>query len=182
MPIITARPRLRAALPLLFALTALGPPLFAQGQATSFDQLSLLVRPGDKVTVTPTSGPPFSGRIAALSRSGLRLRVGKELRDLQELDVATVRHRRPDSLRNGAAWGLGIGAAAGFATCGTCHVGPGLMMAGIYGGIGAGIGVGIDALIEGKLVVYQRRDSARRITVTPQLAKSHTGARVSIQW
>ena len=30
-----------------------------------------------------------------------------------------------DSLRNGAAWGLGIGAAAGMAACGTCHVGPG---------------------------------------------------------
>ena len=122
------------------------PPLLAQGQATSFDQLSVLVRPGDKVTVTPTTGSPFSGRIASLSGSGLKLRVGKELRELQELDVATVRHRRPDSLRNGALWGLGIGAATGMVACGRCHVGPGLVVAGLYGGIGAGIGVGIDAL------------------------------------
>ena len=67
-------------------------------------------------------------------------------------------------------------------TCGRCHVGPGLMVAGLYGGIGAGIGVGIDALIEGRLVVYQRRDSTRRITVTPQLAKSHKGVNVSVQF
>ncbi len=142
----------------------------------------MLVRPGDKVTVTPTTGAPFSGRIASLSGSRLTLRVGKELRELQELDVATVRHRRPDSLKNGAAWGLGIGAAAGMLTCGRCHVGPGLMVAGIYGGIGAGIGVGIDALIEGRLVVYQRRDSTRRVTVTPQLARSHKGVNVSISF
>ena len=114
MPILAPHPRLRAVLPLVLSLIALKPPLLAQGQAASFDQLSVLVRPGDKVTVTPTTGAPFSGRIASLSASELTLRVGKELRDLRELDVATVRHRRDDSLANGAAWGLGIGAAAGF--------------------------------------------------------------------
>jgi len=182
MPILARHPRLRAGLSLVAALVVIRPPLVAQGQATSFDQLSVLVRPGDKVTVTPTTGSPFSGRIASLSSSELKVRVGNELRDLRELDVATVRQRRPDSLRNGALWGLGIGAGTGMLACGRCHVGPGLVVAGLYGGIGAGIGVGIDALIEGRLVVYQRRASTTRITVTPQLARSHKGVNVSLQF
>ena len=105
MPSLATRLRFRAVLALLITVIALNPTIHAQGQAASFDQLSVLVRPGDKVTVTPTTGAPFSGRIASLSGSRLTLRVGKELRELQELDVATVRHRRPDSLKNGALGG-----------------------------------------------------------------------------
>jgi len=56
------------------------------------------------------------------------------------------------------------------------------MMAGMFGGIGAGIGVGVDALIKGNLVVFQRRDSSRRVTVMPQLAKSHKSVNVSVQF
>jgi hypothetical protein len=175
-----AHPRLRAVLPLLFSVIALTPPLLAQGQATSFDQLGVLVRPGEKVTVTPATGTPFSGRIASLSPDSLTLLVGKEMRTLQERDVTSIRHRRDDSLANGAAWGLGTGVAAGLATCGTCHIGPGLMMGGIFGGIGAGIGVGIDALIRGNVVVYRGRASIGRVVLTPQLAPSHRGVNVSV--
>src|SRR5688500_11869267 len=109
---------------MMLALIGLNPGVMAGEQspaarATSFDQLSVLVRPGDTVTVTPDSGTPFSGKISSLSSSGLTLLVGKELRAVQENDVATIRHRRrQDSLSNGALWGLGAGAAAGFSTCG----------------------------------------------------------------
>ena len=187
MPVLATPARSRAVMVPLIALIGLNPGVRAEEQspalrATSFDQLSVLVRPGDTVTVTPDSGKPFSGRISSLSSSGLTLLVGKELRPLQESDVATIRHRRQDSLSNGALWGLGAGAAAGFSTCGFCHPGPGLMMAGMFGGIGAGIGVGIDALIKGNVVVFQRRDSGRRVTVMPQLAKSHKSVNVSVSF
>ena len=167
----------------LLGLGALDVPIRAQGgQAGSFDQLGVLVRPGDKITVTSTNGGPISGKIASLSPDQLTLRVGKRLVTLQEKDVSSVRHRRDDSLANGAAWGLGIGAATGFATCGRCHIGAGLAMAGLYGGIGAGVGVGIDALIRGRVEVFRRRDSTSRVVVTPQLTPSHRGVRVSVQF
>ena len=180
MPVLATR-SLPAAL-ILLGLVALQAPARAQGQADSFDQLSVLVRPGEKVTVTPATGSPFSGRIASLSPDTLTLLVGKERRTLQERDVTSIRHRRDDSLANGAAWGLGIGAAAGFAPCGRCHIGPGLMMGGIFGGIGAGIGVGIDALIRGNVLVYRGRASGGRVVVTPQLAPSHKGINVSVRF
>jgi hypothetical protein len=150
----------------------------AQDAATSFDQLSILVDRGDKVRVTPTSGRPFSGRIIGLSASELTVRVGDELRVLKETDVSTIRHRRQDSLRNGALWGLGAGATAGVVACGRCHIGPGLAVAALYGGIGAGIGVGIDALIEGDVTVFEGLGKSR-VVVRAQLTPTHKGAAVS---
>jgi len=149
-------------------------------QAQSFDQLGVLLRLGDKVSFTDTSGARFAGTIAGLSSSSLSVSVGGHVRELRESDVATIRQRRGDSLANGAKWGLGVGAALGMAACGRCHLGPGLMVAGVWGGIGAGIGVGLDALAGSDFVVFQSRDSTRRVTVAPQLAKSHKGVTVSV--
>lgn len=51
----------------------------------------------------------------------------------------------------------------------------------MFGGIGAGIGVGIDALIRGNVVVFQRPGPlGMRVSVAPQLAKSHKSVMVSI--
>jgi hypothetical protein len=164
---------------LVVLISAAGESVRGQGPATSFDQLSVLVDRGDKVRVTPTSGKPFSGRITGLSASELTVRVGDELRVLKETDVSTIRHRRQDSLRNGALWGLGAGATAGVVACGRCHIGPGLAVAALYGGIGAGIGVGIDALIEGDVTVFEGLGKSR-VVLRPQLTPSHKGATVSI--
>jgi hypothetical protein len=117
-----------------------------------------------------------------LSASGLTLRVGKELRTFQESEVNTVRHRRQDSLGNGALWGLGAGATAAMVTCGRCHVGPGLAMAAMWGGVGAGIGVGIDALIKGNVVIFKRQGPNGLIVVAPQLAPSHQSLNVSVRF
>jgi hypothetical protein len=148
---------------------------------TSFDQLSVLTAPGDRVTVTDTSGNRYSGRIADLSASTLSVRVGSNLRELREADVVLIRQRRDDTLRNGALWGLGAGATTGMLTCGTCHIGPGLMMAGLWGGIGAGIGVGIDAIIRGQATVFERPGaSGTKVIVAPRLSPSHQGVMVSV--
>ena len=180
MPVVTIRTF--AALILLGCAALPAPAVAQRGQASSFDQLGLLVGPGDKVTVTPSTGKTFSGRIAGLSPDTLTLRVGKQVVTLQQEEVSAIRHRRDDSLVNGAAWGLTVGTVAGFAPCGRCHIGPGLAMAGLYGGIGAGIGVGIDALIRGNATVFRRGQSGSRVVVTPQLAPSHKAVSVSVQF
>jgi hypothetical protein len=182
MPDLARFRRRKSLLLPVVTVMAVAAPVQGQQRATSFDQLSVLVAPGDKVTVSGVPGGSISGTITSLSASGLTLRVGKELRTFQERDVDTVRHRRQDPLANGALWGLGVGAVAGFTPCGRCHIGPGLMMGGIFGGIGAGIGVGIDALIKGNVTIFRRRDSSTRIVVTPMLAPSHKAVNVSLQF
>lgn len=101
-----------------------GPRAAVGLRAGSFEQRSVLVRPGERVTITETSGTQFSGTIASLSSSLLSVNVGGKLRDLQDRDIATIRQRRGDSLANGALWGLGVGATVGIVACGTCHLEP----------------------------------------------------------
>lgn len=147
----------------------------------SFDQLRVLVGAGQKISVTELSGRRYSGTIVDLSSSALALRVGNSVRQLQENDIATIRQRRDDPLRNGALAGLGTGFGTGMVMCGPCHAGPGVGMGLMLGGVGAGIGVGIDALIRGDVTVFQRPGtSGMRVSVAPQLAKSHKSVVVSI--
>jgi hypothetical protein len=136
------------------------------GVAASFEQLQVLVKPGNTVTVTDAAGSQVSGRIESLSPSVLSLDLSGARRDFSETDVNAIRQRRGDSLANGARWGFGVGAGlaslvlVAFATCDICdgEVEPGVAAAvvGLYGAMGAGIGVGIDALIRREQTIFRR--------------------------
>jgi hypothetical protein len=134
----------------------------AQGIANSFTELRLLVRPGDTVSVTSTTGREVTGRITELSSSTLALMVGGQQRDLREAEVVTIRQRRGDSLQNGALAGLCIGGLLGGAA--GASLGPehraqiAFWAAVMYGGLGAGLGAGVDALISTREVIYERAD------------------------
>jgi hypothetical protein len=53
----------------------------------------------------------------------------------------------------------------------------------MYGGIGAGIGTGVDALIEGRRVIYARSNSpGATLTVAPMLRGSRKGVRLSLRF
>jgi hypothetical protein len=160
----------------------------AQGIATSFDQLRLLVRPGDTVSVTDTTGREVTGRIVVLSSSSLALMIDRTRRDLTEPDVTTIRQRRNDSLANGAAWGLGIGAGltgALIAASGGVdgEYGWAVLAIAAYGAIGAGVGVGVDAMITSRQVIYERpaRPSAA-LTISPVLTGARKGISVSMRF
>ena len=153
--------------------------------AGSFDQLQLLVGPEDRVTVTDSTGQELTGSIASLSPASLTLLVEGSPRVFDEADVGDIRQRRPDSLKNGAIHGLSIGAILGAVALGVAYQGEGTgtaigMGALFYGGIGAGIGAGVDALIEGRRVIYRSSGSARRLTVAPLLARGRRGVAVSL--
>jgi hypothetical protein len=161
----------------------------AQELAGTFDQLRVLVKPGDKITVTDDAGRETSGRLVELSSTSLALIVDDERRDLPASEVNTIRQRRSDPLANGAKWGLGIGAALGLAaglalSSGYDNdddgalVGFGIL---IYGGLGAGIGAGVDALISGNQVIYARRTaSSSRVTIRPLVTPQRRGVVLAV--
>jgi hypothetical protein len=131
------------------------------GVAASFEQLQVLVRPGNTVTVTDAAGSQVSGRLESLSSSLLSLSVDGNRRDFNEADVTTIRQRRGDSLANGAWWGFGISAGlavVAFSSCDECWDSPGFALGIIagQGAMGAGVGVAIDALIRGQHTIYRR--------------------------
>jgi hypothetical protein len=162
----------------------------AQEVAGSFDQLRVLVKPGDRITVTDDSGREMTGTIADLSSSSLGLLVGRERRDLPAGQVDTIRQRRSDTLANGAKWGFGIGAGlgllGGLAVASEYEDGDGgaaVVVAAtlVYGGLGAGIGVGVDALISSSQVIYARRAaSSSRVSVAPLLTRRRQGVVLSL--
>jgi hypothetical protein len=158
--------------------------------ATSFEQLRILIQPGDSITLTDRAGMRISGKVRSLSDTSLEMDFGRERRAFIESDVTTIRQRRGDSLANGALWGLGVGAAIGTAAAimvgldcyggGNCAaVAAGAI--GAYGAIGAGIGVGIDALMKSKKVVYQSK-STTRLNVTPLLTARSKGVILSVDF
>jgi hypothetical protein len=173
-----------AALIILVAATA-----EAQELAGTVDQLRVLVKPGDKLTVVDDSGQRVEGKVSSLSASALSLTVSGATRQFLSTEVNSIEKRGPDSLKNGALIGLAIGAgigAAGMIALAATADDPGPFIAvGVlmYGGIGAGIGTGFDALIEGRRVIYAKSGSAgSTVTVAPMFTGSRKGVRVSLRF
>ena len=165
-------------------------PAIAQ-EARSFEQLQILVKPGDRIFVTDASGNVTEGKVAGLSTSSLRLITKSTIKDWAESDVAKIRQWRHDSLKNGALIGTGIGLGVGIlgaiAWCSnTWHncAGEAAVFAAVYTGIGAGIGVGVDALIPAKQTVFVggTRTSLSRLEVKPVVGNSRKGVVVAFSF
>jgi hypothetical protein len=172
-------------------LLGVAPAARAQEIATSFDQLRVLVKPGDSVTVTDAAGHETKGKIRSLSSSSLELSVGEMPRVFGESVVRTVSHHRHASLGTGAKWGFFIGAGlgalggAGVASeySGGEAVGWVLGGAAMYGGLGAATGVGVAALIRGPHLIYAGRPtSSSQLTVSPVLLAGRKGVAVSLEF
>ena len=148
----------------------------AQEVANSFEQLRLLVKPGDTVTVTGTSGQRVTGTIGELSSSSLRLLVNGARHDVAEAEVRLIRRKAHPSLGAGAKWGFGIGAAVGLVGVlarGCCNQDAGgawliPLAMGLYGGIGSAIGIATSASIRTQHLVYVK-PGASSTTVTLKL-------------
>ena len=152
--------------------------------ATSFDQLRLLVRLGDVVTITDASGHVTKGKVAALTDTALSL-TGNRM--FAERDVEAVSRHDHAHLRTGALWGFGVGAGLGVllarAVCEySCN--PAVYAVGALeiGGLGAGIGVGISAMIPTEQLIFRSVSSTARLTVAPMLSPSRQGVSVSLRF
>jgi hypothetical protein len=156
-------------------------------QASSFEQLQVLVKIGDTVTLIDSTGQESKGKIADLTPSSLRFLVNGVTRDLTQKDVLEIRQRRGDSLKNGATigalvgLGLGILGAVALCTDGEYESCPAVAAAsiGLYTGMGAASGVGIDALIVGDRAVYRPRQTTARYNVKPYVTSRQRGVRLS---
>jgi hypothetical protein len=171
-------------------LFAGGMPAAAQEIASSFEQLAVLVKPNDTISVVDATGAEIKGRIGKLSRDLLTLATSEGTRHLGEADVAAISQRRGDSLRNGAI----IGAVAGLAyyaamvaifwdTDGGDVFVPSLFAGGaLFAGMGAAAGVGIDALISSRRVIYRKAVGQSGIQVAPIVGHGRRGAAVTVRF
>ena len=187
---MTYRNSLSAAI-LVLALLAFSPQPAAAQEARSFEQLQLLVKPGDRIYLTDSKGIVTEGKVAGLSKSSLSLMTKVSTKDWSESDVSRIKQWRHDSLKNGALIGTGVGlglgvagvaifCGGGWADCGADAVAA----VAIYAGIGAGIGVGIDALIPSKQTVYLGvpQTTLSRIRLKPIVGNSRRGVAVAFSF
>jgi hypothetical protein len=129
-------------------------------EAESFQELQLLVKPGDKISVTDMQGVITKGKIEGITTSKLSLKTKSSILDLSESDVSRIRQKRSDSLKNGAIIGTAIGggfALLGIFSCnGLCEGSAGDMVGAslIITGLGTSIGIGIDALVKHQELIY----------------------------
>ena len=173
-----------AALAVLFTLAA--SLAFGQQPARSLDELRLKVKAGDTIYLTDQSGRERRGRLIDLSSAALTVSFDGEARELPESSIRRIRQRQPDPLWMGGTIGAAIGGGLGVAlasfseecshnsTSSGC-VGPVLSMA----GLGAAVGIGVDALIQGRKVIYE--GSGLSVQVRPLVAPGGVGIRVSVQ-
>lgn len=162
----------------------------AQAVASSLDQLTVLVKPGDTITVLDVTGAEAEGRIGTLSRDALILATEAGPRKLLETDIARISQRRGDSLKNGAIIGAVGGAAYGLTMLALAFsiddgdVHPAGVVAGmaLFTGIGAAIGVGMDALIVQRQVIFERPVAKGRVSISPLVGQGRRGAAVSIRF
>ena len=177
----------RAVAAAVTAAVAFASPASAQSiVASSFDQMKLIARLGDTLTVADHSGQHVTGRLADLSSSSVVLLVNGTRREIDQRDVSTIRQRRFGSPRTGATIGLAIGMALGVlgelevrSECPDCR---GLVAAGavVYGGLGAGIGAGVAALTTHEALIYSRAPESARVTVRPFATPARRGVAVSV--
>ena len=176
----------------------------------AFHELPLLLKLGDRITVTDDTGRELQGELIDLSPSALsvlvderddlqetdsagktrcpngwRCSIEEQTRyDLRETEITGITQRHPDSLKDGALRGFMAGAAVGSILVATRGGGyhPGYMLAGaiFFGGLGVSVGMGVDAARAGSRVVYDTRGSSRRVSVVPLLSRDRKGIAVSL--
>jgi hypothetical protein len=148
----------------------------AQEPATSLDQLKILLKTGDKVTLMDLSGHSITGRIERIGPDALDLRVKDKVQTFAEKDLGQITQKKQDSALNGIL----IGAAVGFGAALPINLGiadeseKGVAVAAsaLWGLIGGGIGALVDASVTQKQLVYFRPRSSVSWSIRPFYSNS----------
>lgn len=159
----------------------------AQPPARNLTELRLKVKAGDTIYITEEDRRERTGRIVDMTPETLTVSFDGVPRALPESSIQRIRQRKPDSLWTGgligAAVGMGLGLAAASFSEECSHqpgssgcVGPVLSMT----GLGTAVGIGVDALIQGRAVIYET--PRLRVRVSPLLSPGQVGVRLSMQF
>ena len=190
--------RLASVVEILTASIVLIAPALAVAQepVTSFDQLGMRLKPGDRIWVTDAKGREVEGRIERVWADALTVET-EPPSTFPARDVSLIREARPDSLRNGTLIGLGVGGGLAAAWClgaATSHspsVSAGAECAEgliVFGGLGTLLGLVIDAAVPGKgLVVYRAPGASgapghARLSIAPVITPRTKGVALSISF
>lgn len=167
--------------------TALAFPASALAQlpASTLDQLSLIVRKGDLVTVRDQTGTSTRGTITEVSADQLVVDTAGVVRRWSAGELRDVRRRTGDSVLNGAIFGAAIG--GGLVSLAyldnECRGDPACALAVlVYAAIGAGAGAGIDALIRANRLIYRSSGSRVSWSVAPAFSvhKRRAGVQITL--
>jgi len=161
----------------------------AQDVATSFEQLRPLLKAGELVTVTDSSGSAVKGRVIDLSPATLKLQSEQASLEFALVDVREISQKRRLKLSTGAAWGFGV--AAGVASlrllpafnqgCRDCaaSMGGAILMT---GAMGAAVGAAVAAAVVTTHVVFVNTSSKPKVTFAPLVDRDRRGAQVSLRF
>ncbi len=169
---------------LLILLVAVPQAQAQQRTARSFEQLQVMVKLGDKISVTNDAGEVVAGHILSLSGTQLVLASDGTRRSFQAGEALRIRQRRGDPLANGIWIGVGVGvglvALAAVADETGELRGPVVILAGgLYAAMGAGIGAGVDALIRSHQTIFDTTfTSGASVAIRPVLGPGRLGATV----
>jgi hypothetical protein len=152
----------------------------AQQVASSLDALPFVLKPGELIEVTDTSGRRRTAEFAGVEGTSLRIRTGPIETTMAEADLSLVLHRHADSLANGALIGAGVGVGLMLPALGGCEGACAVGM--VYlAAMGAGLGALIDWPLKSWRPVYVRTQApASGLAVAPMLAPGRRG--VTVRW
>jgi len=176
--------------PLVAALCLLLMPTAAHAQeiASSLDQLRVLVRPGDTLTVTDAAGEELPGNVVELSSTCLVMQARGQRHEFSGDDISRITQPRHADLATGARWGFGIGAGFGLLTiasvAGNCR-GCGVFVIAntvMFGGVGAGIGVAVAASIASPRLIYAKPGAPVKVAVAPLVSRARQGVLLSLRF
>lgn len=160
----------------------------AQAIAQTLDELRLKVRSGDVVYVRDETGKEQRAAIVNLTPEVLIVSMGGTRREFTDRSMLRIRQRRSDSPWTGGIIGAGIGAGLGVLAASASEecshntgssscAGPVLSLT----GLGMGVGLGIDALIQGRKVIYETPGWTARLVIAPSIEKRGFGIRGRLQ-
>jgi hypothetical protein len=162
----------------------------AQDIASNFDQLRVLVRPGDTLTFTDEAGNEFKGRLLELSSSLLAVRTGNKRRELTVDEIQRITRPQHGDAGTGALWGAGVGAGFGMLMISTqfpsgrCSDCAGYLFSSglVFGGIGAGLGAAFAAGSTHQQLVFNKAGTPLKLTVAPLVTRERQGVLASLRF
>ena len=176
--LFATRATLLSAAILSFGTSALGQT------AHSVDELRVLLKRGDQITLTGDPGGLFEGRVLNVSAATLALQVNGILREFSLNEIRSVTRREHASLGKAGGIGFGIGAGATllwFVRSGGCDFcGQQLTALTIMNGaLGAAAGVGIAAATARDHLIFTKINLNAALSFAPLVDRGKRGVRVS---